>query len=124
MQYTANTLENYWMPFTANRDFKADPRLMVKGEGIYYWDHKGGKIIDGSSGLFCSAAGHCRPEIADAVSAQLRENDFTPSFQSGHPGSFELAAKVSSLMPDGINHVFFANSGSESIDTALKIAMA
>ncbi len=112
------------MPFTANRDFKADPRLMVKGEGIYYWDHKGGKIIDGSSGLFCSAAGHCRPEIADAVSAQLRENDFTPPFQSGHPGSFELAAKVSSLMPDGINHVFFANSGSESIDTALKIAMA
>ena len=124
MQYTANTLENYWMPFTANRDFKADPRLMVKGEGIYYWDHKGGKIIDGSSGLFCSAAGHCRPEIADAVSAQLRENDFTPPFQSGHPGSFELAAKVSSLMPDGINHVFFTNSGSESIDTALKIAMA
>ncbi|HIE20618.1 MAG TPA: aspartate aminotransferase family protein [Rhodospirillales bacterium] len=124
MKYTANTLENHWMPFTANRDFKADPRLMVKGEGIYYWDHKGGKIIDGSSGLFCSAAGHCRPEIADAVSAQLRENDFTPPFQSGHPGSFELAAKVSSLMPDGINHVFFANSGSESIDTALKIAMA
>jgi beta-alanine--pyruvate transaminase len=124
MQYTANTLENHWMPFTGNRDFKADPRLMVKGEGIYYWDHKGGKIIDGSSGLFCSAAGHCRPEIADAVSAQLRENDFTPPFQSGHPGSFELAAKVSSLMPDGINHVFFANSGSESIDTALKIAMA
>ena len=124
MKYTANTLENHWMPFTANRDFKADPRLMVKGEGIYYWDHKGGKIIDGSSGLFCSAAGHCRPEIADAVSAQLRENDFTPPFQSGHPGSFELAAKVSSLMPDGINHVFFTNSGSESIDTALKIAMA
>ena len=124
MKYTANTLENHWMPFTGNRDFKADPRLMVKGEGIYYWDHKGGKIIDGSSGLFCSAAGHCRPEIADAVSAQLRENDFTPPFQSGHPGSFELAAKVSSLMPDGINHVFFANSGSESIDTALKIAMA
>ena len=124
MQYTANSLENHWMPFTANRDFKADPRLVVRGEGVYYWDHKGGKIIDGSSGLFCSAAGHCRPEIADAVSAQLRENDFTPPFQSGHPGSFELAAKVSSLMPDGINHVFFTNSGSESIDTALKIAMA
>ena len=121
---TPNNLDAFWMPFTANRDFKADPRLMVKGEGIYYWDHKGGKIIDGSSGLFCSAAGHCRPEIADAVSAQLRENDFTPPFQSGHPGSFELAAKVSSLMPDGINHVFFTNSGSESIDTALKIAMA
>ncbi|MDA1089299.1 MAG: aspartate aminotransferase family protein [Proteobacteria bacterium] len=124
MQYTANTLENQWMPFTANRDFKADPRLMVKGEGMYYWDHKGGKILDGSSGLFCSAAGHCRPEIADAVSAQLREIDFAPPFQSGHPGSFELAAKVAALTPDGIDHVFFTNSGSEAIDTALKIAMA
>jgi len=124
MQYTANSLENHWMPFTANRDFKADPRLMVKAEGMYYWDHKGGKILDGSSGLFCSAAGHCRPEIADAVSAQLRINDFTPPFQSNHPGSFELAAKISKLTPDGIDHVFFANSGSEAIDTALKIAMA
>ncbi len=124
MQYTANTLENHWMPFTANRDFKKDPRILVKGEGVYFWDHKGGKILDGSSGLFCSAAGHCRPEIADAVSAQLRENDYVPPFQSGQPGSFEFAAKIAKLTPDGLDHVFFANSGSESIDTALKIAMA
>ena len=124
MQYTANTLENHWMPFTANRNFKADPRLMVRAEGVYYWDHKGGKILDGSSGLFCCAAGHGRPEIADAVSKQLRENDFAPPFQSGHPGSFELAVKISTLTPDGIDHVFFANSGSEAVDTALKIAMA
>ncbi len=124
MQYTANTLENHWMPFTANRDFKKDPRILVKGEGVFFWDHKGGKILDGSSGLFCSAAGHCRPEIADAVSAQLRENDYVPPFQSGQPGSFEFAAKIAKLTPDGLDHVFFANSGSESIDTALKIAMA
>jgi len=124
MQYTANSLENHWMPFTANRDFKADPRLVVKGEGVYYWDHKGGKILDGSSGLFCSAAGHCRPEIADAVEKQLREMDFAPPFQMGHPASFELANRVARLTPDGLDHVFFANSGSEAVDTALKLAMA
>ncbi len=124
MQYTANSLENHWMPFTANRDFKADPRLVVRGEGIYYWDHKGGKILDGSSGLFCSAAGHCRIEIADAVNKQLRENDFAPPFQSGHPGWFELANKISKLTPVGIDHVLFTNSGSEAVDTALKLAMA
>ena len=124
MQYPANTLEHYWMPFTANRDFKADPRLVVRGEGVYYWDHKGGRILDGSSGLFCSAAGHCRPEIADAVYKQIKEMDFVAPFQSGHPASFELADKVSKLTPDGLDHVFFANSGSEAVDTALKIAMA
>jgi len=124
MQYTANSLENHWMPFTANRDFKADPRLVVRGEGVYYWDHKGGKILDGSSGLFCSAAGHCRPEIADAVEKQLREMDFVPPFQMGHPAAFELATKVSKLTPEGIDHVFFTNSGSEAVDTALKLAMA
>ncbi len=124
MQYTANSLENHWMPFTANRDFKADPRLVVRGEGVYYWDHKGGKILDGSSGLFCSAAGHCRPEIAEAVYNQIKEMDFVAPFQSGHPASFELADKISKLTPDGLDHVFFTNSGSEAVDTALKIAMA
>ena len=74
MQYTTNTLEKHWMPFTGNRDFKADPRLVVRGQGVHYWDHKGGKILDGSSGLFCSAAGHCRPEIADAVRSLLLEH--------------------------------------------------
>lgn len=124
MQYTANTLENHWMPFTGNRDFKANPRLIVKAEGCYYWDHKGGKIIDASSGLFCCAAGHARPEIAEAVYAQLKEADYSPHFQMGHPASFELAQKVARLTPEGINHVFFANSGSEAIDTALKVVMA
>ncbi len=124
MQYTANTLESHWMPFTSNRDFKEDPRLLVRGEGVYYWDHKGGKILDGSSGLFCSAAGHCRPEIAEAVYRSLQENDFVPPFQLGHPGSFELAQKVSRLTPDGLDHVFFTTSGSDAVDTALKIAMA
>jgi len=124
MQYAANTLESHWMPFTGNRDFKADPRLLVKGDGVYYWDHKGGRILDGSSALFCSAAGHCRPEIAEAVYRQLKENDYAPPFQLGHPASFELAQKVIRLTPDGLDHVFFTNSGSEAIDTALKIAMA
>ena len=124
MRHTSNSLENLWMPFTANKDFKKDPRLIVKGDGVYYWDHKGGKILDGSSGLFCTSAGHCRPEIARAVYEQLQENDFTPPFQMGHPGSFELAEKITRLTPEGINHVFFSSSGSEAIDTALKISMA
>ena len=124
MRHTSNSLENHWMPFTANKDFKKDPRLIVKGDGVYYWDHKGGKILDGSSGLFCTSAGHCRPEIARAVYEQLQENDFTPPFQMGHPGSFELAEKITRLTPEGINHVFFSSSGSEAIDTALKISMA
>lgn len=124
MQYSANSLEEHWMPFTANRDFKANPRLVVKADGPYYWDHKGGKIIDGSSGLFNVAAGHGRTEIADAVHKQLLENDYTPPFQMGHPASFELAQRVARLLPEPINHVFFVNSGSEAIDTALKVAMA
>ncbi len=124
MQYTANSLENHWMPFSGNRDFKADPRLIVKAEGCHYWDHKGGKILDGSSGLFCVALGHGRQEIADAVYAQMQECDYVPPFQLGHPSSFELASMVSSILPEEMNHVFFCNSGSESIDTALKIVMA
>jgi beta-alanine--pyruvate transaminase len=120
----ANSLEEYWMPFTGNRDFKENPRLVVKGEGMYYTDHKGGRVIDGSSALFCSPAGHARPEIAEAVYKQLQENSYTPHFQLGHPGSFELARRVANLLPEPFNHVFFTNSGSESIDTALKMAMA
>ncbi len=119
-----NTLENHWMPFTGNRDFKAAPRLVVRSEGVYCWNHTGGKLIDGSSGLFCCPAGHGRKEIADAVHAQMTTNDYTAPFQLGHPGSFALASKVANLLPEPINSVFFTNSGSESIDTALKIAMA
>ncbi len=120
----ANSLEEYWMPFTGNRDFKANPRIVVAGEGMYYTDHQGGKVIDGSSALFCSPAGHGRKEIADAVHAQLLKNSYSAPFQLGHPGAFELSQRVTRLLPEPINHVFFTNSGSESIDTALKIAMA
>jgi beta-alanine--pyruvate transaminase len=91
---------------------------------MYYTDHKGGRVIDGSSALFCSPAGHCRPEIAEAVHRQLMANSYAPHFQLGHPGSFELARRVAALLPEPMNHVFFVNSGSEAIDTALKIAMA
>ncbi|MBH88870.1 MAG: aspartate aminotransferase family protein [Magnetovibrio sp.] len=124
MQYTANTLDNQWMPFTANRDFKSDPRLVVKGEGINYTNHNGDNIIDGSSGLFCCAAGHGRKEIAAAVAEQLLELDYSPHFQIGSPPSFELASRLSALTPENMNNVFFTNSGSGSIDSALKITMA
>ena len=124
MQYTANTLEHHWMPFTANRDFKESPRLVLKSEGMHLWDHKGNQVLDGSSGLFCCAAGHGRTEIADAVHKQMLENDYMAPFSLGHPGSFELARRIAGLTPEEINHVFFVNSGSESVDTALKICMA
>ena len=119
-----NTLEHQWMPFTGNREFKDNPRLVVKAEGVYFTNHHGGQVIDGSSGLFCSPAGHCRREIADAVHHQLMTNSYTPPFQLGQPKAFEFAERVARLLPDPLNHVFFVNSGSEAIDTALKIAMA
>ena len=124
MRFAANTLEHQWMPFTANRDFKADPRLLVKGEGMYYWNHRGDKILDGSSGLFCTPCGHARPEIAEAVYRQLQEMDYCAPFQLGHPGAFALAQGVAALTPGDLNRVFFVNSGSEAVDTALKIAYA
>ena len=124
MTHMPNSLENHWMPFTGNRDFKASPRLVVKGEGVYYWNHEGGRLLDGSSGLFNVAAGHARKEIAEAVYAQLQECDYTPHFQMGNPLSFDLAERVTRLTPDGMNYCFFVNSGSEAIDTALKMAMA
>ncbi len=123
-QFTANSLEEHWMPFSGNRDFKAEPRLVVKSEGVYHWDHKGGKILDASSALFNVAAGHGRKEIADAVHKQLLTNDYSAPFQMSHPGTFALAKEVAKLTPDPINHVFFTNSGSESIDTAIKMVMA
>ncbi len=124
MRYDVNSLENHWMPFTANRDFKSDPRLVVRSEGVYCWDHKGGQLIDGSSGLFCVPAGHGRTEIADAVHSQMTANDYVTSFGIGHPGAFELAQSISRLLPEPMNRVFFTNSGSESVDTAIKIALA
>ena len=124
MSYDVNSLESHWMPFTANRDFKQNPRIVVKSDGMYLWDYKGGEVIDGSSGLFCTPLGHGRREIAEAVYQQMLTNDYTPHFQLGHPGSFELAERVCRILPDDFNHVFFTNSGSEAVDTALKIALA
>ena len=112
MSYDVNSLEAHWMPFSANRDFKKDPRIVVKSEGMYMWDYKGGEIIDGSSALFCTPLGHGRREIAEAVYQQMLANDYAPHFQLGHPGSFELAERVCRLLPDQFNHVFFTNSGS------------
>ncbi len=124
MQLTANSLEHLWMPFTANREFKAAPRLCTHGDGIYYRSHHGERILDASSGLFCVAAGHGRSEIADAVYRQLLELDYCPPFQLGHPAQFELARRIAALTPEGIDRIFFGNSGSEAIDSAIKIALA
>ncbi len=124
MNYAANTLENYWMPFTANRDFKESPRLIVGAEGMYYTTHQGAKVLDGSAGLFCVAAGHGRPEIADAVARQLAELDYAPPFQFSHPGAFELSRRLAAILPDEINYLFFGNSGSEAVESALKISLA
>ena len=124
MNSAVNTLEHYWMPFTSNRDFKANPRIVVKGEGLYYTTHEGHQVLDGSSGLFCCALGHGRAEIARAVYQQLLDLDYSAPFQGAHPGQFELASRVVRLTPEGINRVFFLNSGSEAVDTALKIALA
>jgi beta-alanine--pyruvate transaminase len=118
------SLDEYWMPFTPNRDFKADPKIVVRAEGMYYWNDRGGKVIDASSGLFCVNAGHGRREIAEAVHRQLSELDFIAPFLRGHPKSFELAQRVAELTPGDLNRVFFVNSGSEAVDTAMKVALA
>jgi beta-alanine--pyruvate transaminase len=119
-----NNLEAFWMPFSANRQFKKAPRMLVRAEGMHYWSHDGRQVLDGTSGLWCVNAGHARPEIAEAVKDQLLELDYAPAFQMGHPKVFELAARLSAIAPQGLDHVFFTNSGSESVDTALKIALA
>ncbi len=119
-----NNLEAFWMPFSANRQFKKQPRMLVRAEGMNYWSHDGRKVLDGTSGLWCVNAGHGRPEIADAVHAQLLELDYAPAFQMGHPKVFELAARLAAVAPQGLDHVFFTNSGSESVETSLKIALA
>ncbi len=115
-------LDAHWMPFTGNRQFKQDPRLIVSAEGNYYTDANGRKIFDGLSGLWTCGAGHSRPEIVEAVSKQVKELDYSPAFQFGHPKSFELAHRITELMPEGMNRVFFTGSGSESVETALKMA--
>lgn len=118
------SLDEFWMPFTANRQFKDRPRLLESAEGMYYTDVEGRQVIDGTSGLWCCNAGHGRKEIAEAVSKQISKMDFAPTFQMGHPLPFQLAERLVEIAPEGLNRVFFTNSGSESVDTALKIALA
>ncbi|MFZ0487992.1 MAG: aminotransferase class III-fold pyridoxal phosphate-dependent enzyme [Arenicellales bacterium] len=124
MKLDQDNMYNYWMPFTGNRDFKSEPRIMVRGEGVYVWNQNGDRVLDGSSGLFCCAAGHSRREIADAVYEQMKELAYAPPFQVAQPKAFELARRVAALTPADLDHVFFVNSGSESVDTAMKIAYA
>ena len=117
-------LSTHWMPFTANRQFKAAPRLLVSAKGMYYRSEDGREVLDGTSGLWCVNAGHARPEIAAAVNQQLMSLDYAPSFQMGHPVSFDFAAALSAIAPAGLDRIFFTNSGSESADTAIKMAIA
>ncbi|MCY3566750.1 MAG: aspartate aminotransferase family protein [Gammaproteobacteria bacterium] len=124
MKLNRAELEAHWMPFSGNRQFKDNPRLLQSAQGVYYFDVDGRRIFDGLSGLWTCGAGHARREIVDAVSRQLAELDYSPGFQYGHPLSFQLANKLVEFMPDGLDHVFFTDSGSETVDTALKIARA
>ncbi|QGZ63136.1 aspartate aminotransferase family protein [Paraburkholderia acidisoli] len=117
-------LSSFWMPFTANRQFKAAPRLLESAKGMYYRTTDGREVLDGCAGLWCVNAGHARDEIVAAIASQAATLDFAPTFQMGHPLAFEAASKVAELMPAGLDRVFFTNSGSESVDTALKIALA
>lgn len=117
-------LEAFWMPFTANRQFKSKPRILAKASGMHYWTADGRQLLDGVAGLWCVNAGHGRKEISQAVAAQLETMDYAPPFQMGHPAAFALANAVVKIAPAGLDHVFFTNSGSEAVDTALKIALA
>jgi beta-alanine--pyruvate transaminase len=117
-------LDAYWLPFTANRSFKAAPRLLVSASGMFYRTDDGREVLDGMSGLWCCNAGHCHPRIVEAIRRQAGELDYAISFQMGHPPVFHLAERLASMAPDDLNAVFFTNSGSESVDTALKIALA
>src|ERR1700744_3432073 len=117
-------LDAYWMPFTSNRQFKKAPRLFTKAQGMHFWTDDGRQVLDGIAGLWCVNAGHGRTKITEAIQQQAAEMDFCPPFQMAHPKAFELAQKVAAIAPEGMNRVFFTNSGSESGETALKMAMA
>ncbi|MEO3435328.1 aspartate aminotransferase family protein [Inquilinus sp. CAU 1745] len=119
-----NNLESFWMPFTANRQFKKNPRLLIGAKDMHYRTHDGRDVLDGCAGLWCVNAGHGRPRIVKAIQDQAAALDYSPSFQMGHPRAFDLAARLANMMPGDLDHVFFTNSGSESVDTALKIAIA
>jgi beta-alanine--pyruvate transaminase len=117
-----NDMESYWLPFTPNRSFRQRPRLLARADGMYYWDEKGRKVLDGISGLWCANAGHARRPIVEAIRAQAAELDYAPSFHFAHPKVMALAARLASMAPKGLEGVFFCNSGSEAADTAMKIA--
>ena len=116
-------MDAYWMPFTANRQFKKSPRLLAKASGMHFWTPEGRQILDGIAGLWCVNAGHGRPRIVQAIAEQAAEMDFAPPFNMGHPKAFELAERLVELTPKGLNKVFYTNSGSESVETALKMAI-
>ena len=118
-----NDLDAYWMPFTANRAFKAAPRMLARAQDMHYWTPEGRKLIDGAAGLWCVNAGHGRAPIVRAIQEQAAELDFAPSFQFGHPKAFQLASRIAALAPGDLDHVFYCNSGSEAVDTALKMAV-
>jgi beta-alanine--pyruvate transaminase len=117
-------LDAYWMPFTANRQFKKEPRLLAKASGMHFWTPEGRQVLDAIAGLWCVNAGHGRPKIVEAIQAQAAEMDFAPPFNMGHPKAFELAERLVEITPKGLDKVFFTNSGSESVETALKMAIA
>jgi len=120
---TKQPMDAYWMPFTANRQFKQAPRLLAKAAGMHFWTPEGRQILDGIAGLWCVNAGHARPKITKAIAEQTAEMDFAPPFNMGHPKAFELAERLVELTPAGLNRVFFTNSGSEAVETALKMAI-
>jgi beta-alanine--pyruvate transaminase len=124
VQLKTNDLEAFFMPFTANRQFKTAPRLLASAKDMHYFTQDGRKVLDGTSGLWCVNAGHCRPRIVEAIQKQAAELDFAGTFQMGHPKAFEAASRLVNVAPKGFDHVFFTNSGSESVDSALKIAIA
>jgi beta-alanine--pyruvate transaminase len=119
-----NDLNAFWMPFTANRQFKKSPRMFVAAKDMHYTTSDGRQVLDGTAGLWCVNAGHARPRIVEAIARQAAELDYAPAFQMGHPKAFELANRIVDIAPKGLDHVLFTNSGSESVETALKVALA
>ena len=119
-----NDLEAFWMPYTANRSFKKSPRMITRAKDMFYYAADGRALMDGTAGLWCTNAGHNREPIVSAIQAQAAELDFAPTFQFGHPKAFAVASRIAALAPADLDHVFFSNSGSEAVDTALKIAIA
>lgn len=119
-----NDLDAFWMPFTSNRQFKKAPRMFVGAKDMHYTTDDGRQVLDGTAGLWCCNAGHCRPKITEAIQRQAAEMDYAPAFQMGHPKAFELANRLIGIAPEGMAHVFYTNSGSESVETALKLAIA